>query len=361
MGLSVKLLYRLCSAGMMLRNVKVTGRGTAHNYPKMILTYLLILDYWRTTGYMAVDMMRAGMPIVNEALGEGTFSLLGKAVLGDSCKSDFQHMRKLYQMLPIYRDVKDDIQEQQGRNNTFNWHHTIATNDQAVVLTGVFFNRLIRGVCDGTYRSYDGDPECYLSQRHASQHLTEDYVALVYNENVVDDLDVMFTSISRSTRSNFMQGNDDIWEISSGDSSASEDDTKVSDIYGDDAGEDQVFGAPWVGCQIGRLAVSSANFPGTGHGIAVYHIESVNPLVDEEKDEYRSFMGRQLHCTVMNSSASCVRSGVWTRHRNVLPSEQVFDWEVIIYFDALTDNKLPEDVALIIEEHASQQRVFETI
>ena len=86
LSFSVQMLYRLFVASSMLRQMKIKGKGTAHNYPKMILTQLLILEYWRKTGYYACDMMAANTSIVNEELGEATFSLLSRAVLGDSCR-----------------------------------------------------------------------------------------------------------------------------------------------------------------------------------------------------------------------------------------------------------------------------------
>ena len=136
---SVQMLYRLYVASSMLRHMKIKGRGTAHNYPKMELTQLLILEYWRKVGYYAGDMMEANMSIANEELGEATFSLLGRAVLGDSCRSDFQYMRGVYKLLPIYREVKNDLSTQQGKKDTINWHHRIKEDDEAVLSTRVFF------------------------------------------------------------------------------------------------------------------------------------------------------------------------------------------------------------------------------
>ena len=129
LSFSVQMLYRLFVASTMLRQMKIKGRGTAHNYPKMILAQLLILEYWRQSDYYAVQLMMANTSIVNEELGEATFSLLARAVLGDSCRSDFQHMRKLFKLIPIYREIKDDLSDQQGKKNSINWHHRIHADD----------------------------------------------------------------------------------------------------------------------------------------------------------------------------------------------------------------------------------------
>ena len=114
LSFTVQMLYRLYVVSAMLRQMKIKGRGTAHNYPKMQLTQLLILEYWRMADYYALDLMKANTSIINEELGEATFSLLGRAVLGDSCRSDFEYMRGVYKLIPLYREVKDDLSIQQA-------------------------------------------------------------------------------------------------------------------------------------------------------------------------------------------------------------------------------------------------------
>ena len=90
--LLVTSLYRLCLVCTMLRRVKVKGRGTAHNYPRIQLSYLLILEHWRVNNYVALKMIRSNSAIVNEELGEASFSLLGNVMLGDNLKSKFDHI-----------------------------------------------------------------------------------------------------------------------------------------------------------------------------------------------------------------------------------------------------------------------------
>ena len=53
--------------------------------------------------------MKENMHMYNEELGEISFSVLARCVLGDNHKSDLQHMRSLYKLLPVYRDTKDQL------------------------------------------------------------------------------------------------------------------------------------------------------------------------------------------------------------------------------------------------------------
>jgi hypothetical protein len=92
----------------MMRQMKIPRRGKAHDYPKMILAQLLILEYWKSINHVTVDLMKHNMSLVNEELGEISFGMLAQSVLGDSLRSDLEHMQKMFALLPIYRDVKRD-------------------------------------------------------------------------------------------------------------------------------------------------------------------------------------------------------------------------------------------------------------
>jgi hypothetical protein len=363
LSFSVQMLYRLFVASSMLRQMKIKGKGTAHNYPKMQLTQLLIIEYWRKTGYYACDLMAANTSIVNEELGEATFSLLGRAVLGDSCRSDFQYMRGVYKLIPIYREVKDDLSEQQGKKNTINWHHCIDDDDEAVASTSVFFNRLIRGVRGNWYRSYNGLPECFMSHAKAQDNLTTEYLGLVYQPQLVQNtLQDVLVNIKRTLHCTFLSDHHDIWPLQEVDGSSEDEDCPFEgDADCTVTDDDQVWGAPWRECKEGIYAVSRSEFPSKQLGISLYLVVSVDVDGKEEDEEYRSFQGRQLTCSIDNCTPECVRDGTWKMHRStgLTQTETVFDWEVISYFSHLNrDNHIPHDICARIEEHGTRERLF---
>lgn len=359
------MLYRLYTASSMLRQMKITGRGTAHNYPKMQLTQLLILEYWRKSGYYACDMMAANTSIINEELGEATFSLLGRAVLGDTCRSDFQYMRGVYKLISTYRDVKDDVSVQQGKKDTINWHHRINDDDEAVLSTKVFFNRLIRGVKDNSYRSYNGYPDSFASQLKAQSNLTEEYLGIVYQpEQVRNSLQDVLVMIKRNLNSTFLSQNPDVWppyEVGVSESEDDIDSNLVDEAENARSDDDQLLGAPWRLCTEGWCAVSRCEFPGGGLGIALYLIVSVNADGKEEDDQFYSFRGRQFTCSIDNCKPQCLRDGLWKMHRStgLTNTEKVFDWEVISYFPTLNANhRIPSEVCTAIEDHGRHQELF---
>lgn len=360
---SVGHLYMMCLASAMLRNVKVKGRGMAHNYPRMQLANLLIIEHWRVNNYVGVCMMRDNMSTFNEELGEITFSMLARVVLGDSARSDFEHMRKMYSLVPLYREVKSSIMGDTGRKGSLNWRHEIKEQDENVLSVGMFFRGLIRGVVAGTYRSYNGNKECYKSQAQGLENLTTDHSAPVYQANIIEKFPEMFTQIRGALCGNFLGPYSDLWpEAKMGDESDLDDlDNSMQSVHLEDESDaDQPFGAPWRGCRVGHFAVGTCDFPESGLGLAVYQIVSVNEVKVVEGEVDRSFMGTQLQCSVPNTSSSCVH-GSWRKDNRHKP-ERVCDWEIVVYFQSLLPApsfRMPEHAVNCIEEHAASVLVFE--
>lgn len=361
---SVGHLYMMCLACAMLRNVKVKGRGTAHNYPLMQLTNLLIIEHWRRRNYVGVSMMRDNMSIFNEELGEITFSMLARVVLGDSARSDFEHMRKMYSMVPLYREVKSSIMGDTGREDSINWRHDIKEQDENVLTVGMFFRQLIRGVVANTYRSYNGTKDCYKSLEKGLANLTTDYSAPVYQADVIHKFPDMFQCIRGAVRGDFLKPHVDLWpeaehalqdDLNNSMQSLSFDEDGAADVD-----DDQVYGAPWKGCRTGHFAVGTCDFPEDGLGIAVYHINSINEVNVVDGEVERSFMGTQLQCSVPNTSPMCVYAD-WKKDRRH-KQEMVRDWEILVYFQALLpppSHRMPDDAVRAIEAHSRTVPVFE--
>ena len=144
--MSVRALYRLFIASLLLRNIKIPYKGTAHDYPKMQLSYLLLLEYWRVNKCVPWTMMKGNMNVFNEEYGEISFSILARCVLGDHIKSKFDHTRRLYRMLPAYRSVKQDILEDQKSSGSISWRRVIAVDSDEVTVTKIFFQNVIKQI-----------------------------------------------------------------------------------------------------------------------------------------------------------------------------------------------------------------------
>ena len=210
---SVKALYRLCVACCMLHNCKNSGTRRAHQYPKIMLSFMLVLQHWRETDYCGYRMMLHNMGIYNEELGELTFAILARSVLGDHTRDDFDHMDRLFKLLPVYRDVKSDVVADNRASNSLNWRHKIKKDGEEVKTTELFFKQAIRQMVNNTFTSYDGSAKGYSDALNGAQHRVKPINPAVYMRKV--DLqayiDRTFDLIKDDMKTNFLYPYKHIW------------------------------------------------------------------------------------------------------------------------------------------------------
>ena len=307
-------------------------------------------------------MMKDDMCIVNEEYGELTYSILSRLVLGDHIKSDFEHMNKMFSMIPMYTGIRDDIFSDFGKAGSLNWRHVIKPEDECVAHAVVFFKRLIREVVDDTYKSYNGKPDSFKNAKKASENLTTEHIPLVYDPRVVDTIIPMFDSIRKKLSCPYLTKPDvkDIWPEAVGgvnhDLDMSDDSDAESELS---LGDDQEWGAPWRQCKPDKLAVTACDFPVDGLGIGVYKVSVVHPPVVTEDEVVRMFEGRQLQCNLKNTRKECI-NGLWKTSNIRTKDEQVLDWEVIIYFEKLLPTgHLPPKVLEKLKMHMKENPLFQ--
>jgi hypothetical protein len=362
LSVSIKHLYRLFIASCMLRAIKVKRTGMAHNYPLMMLANLLILDYWRHNRHVAIMMMRHHMCIVNEEMGEITFGMLARLVLGDSLKSDFEHMHKMYSLIPAFRAVKQDVRADSDRKTSLNWKHKIAPDDHTVVLVGVHFKRVIRNILNGTYRSYDGTPACYKSAAASAEHLTSDFSAPVYDPDISSALPGMFKLIQTRLDGSFLEPVSDIWPEGKSDAEVSQSDEDLEsaeDLEQEPASDgEQEWGAEWKECVIGHYAVGRVDLGDDGPGIEVYKILSKQGSESKaEAGVARSFEGTKYTSRIAKNNDHHCLKGPWDVSQD---REQVLDWSVIVYFHKLLrSGKLPVSAVQVIQEQCADNQIFQ--
>lgn len=124
--------------------------------------------------------MLENMSVFNEELGELTFSILARSTLGDHTKDDFDHMDRLFRLLPVYRDVKSDVVTDNSTSNSLNWRHKINKDGEEVKTTELFFKSAIRQMVNNTYTSYDGKAKSYSNSLLGAQHKVQPINPAVY-------------------------------------------------------------------------------------------------------------------------------------------------------------------------------------
>lgn len=362
---SVQHLKRLWLVCTMLRRVKLPFRGTAHDYPKMILAQLLILQYWISIDHVTVDLMKHNMSHFNEEMGEISFSMLAQSVLGDSLRSDLEHMQKMFALLPIYRDVKRDLQLDAKKKNSISGRYQIKESNEDVLLVGSFFRRTIRNIVENKHSSYDGSPASYKNVASAAENTSDEVLPEVFDPAVCDLLPELLVKLEKGVNGTFLQKHPDLWpeaeqkNESELDSSMADLNVSMNSYQSRSSDGVPVYGAPWEGCQPGMMALATCDFAGSGLGIAVYRIVEVNPDQFVDGELVRSFLGNQLRCNKSNVDQACLRRGRWERVGS--NNEEVMDWEIACFFAELTDaRKLRSEQVAVVEELMLSKSVFQS-
>ena len=198
----------------MLHNVKIPGsKRQGHNYPKIQLAHLLIMQYWNKYDSCATRMMTDNMGIYNEEFGEITFSMLAKCTIGDTIKDDFDYMNKMYTLLPILRDLKDDILDDSNVSDKLSWRHVIDEQGEEVLTCSVFFKRIIRQICSGTFKAYNPSGYVYKNSITSISEMQTSSLPLVWmdNDNIESYINDLYGKIYKDVSTFFLHQHVDIW------------------------------------------------------------------------------------------------------------------------------------------------------
>ena len=194
----------------------------------------------------------------------------------------------------------------------------------------------------------------------------------MYDPHVLQIIPHMFKSISdKLHNSTFLQDHGDIWtEVHY---PAGDDNQPPVDMLSDGGPTGEVteeeeplvynYVNAWHHCIIGNHAVTLAEWQGsngiTKSGICVYRVLSIDE--DEVKDgdfTYNSFQGVELFCTQRQYSPGCVGAPWHVPNKRDRTLTQVMSYEVVLYFEGLTQNKLPTIVGDELQIAARTDRVF---
>ena len=370
-------LYRLFFASLMLRNAKSVHWGTAHNYPKLILANLLILAHWTKTNYVAKQMMEKNISCVNEELGEMSFSILSRSVLGDHHKADIVHMNDMYSLLPMYRHIDQDINSDVNSSTSLSWRHKIDPDGPEVRAVTLFFRQKIDEASWQHFKTYDGSLASFKSRVDAAAHLTQSVSPLVWMEYVLMDVPAVFKQVQVDVTGYWLYKFTNIWTVGrendtvlqetlSHRNSDSDDESDEHTLAGstDSAIDESVqWGADWDDCKVGCFALSRAVWHDDAlrrdlNGVCLYKVKRINAEVelDESTDHvYHSFMGREYRCSKRQTDYRQVvyQDAKWWTPAGIVPNQKVMSYDVIAYFPRLGPlGVLPPEVLDILKEQS---------
>jgi hypothetical protein len=136
-----------------------------------------------------------------------------RCVVGDSRKDDFDHMNKIYSLLQLFRDIRNDVFDDHRMPTSLSWRHQIKVDGDEVQTSTVFFNRAIRQIVRGTFRSYDGTAASFKNavsgSARSDQYPTE--VVHLSKNDMVEHLKETFALIETGMDCHFLAQCPEIW------------------------------------------------------------------------------------------------------------------------------------------------------
>jgi hypothetical protein len=161
----------------LMRTIKLLillARGRGNTYVRACILQCLILLYQRKHNTVAWRMFMANMSVFNEEAGEMSFSMLGRAMVGDTIVRKFEHLDKLYKLIHMYRTVESDLyMDGRGFEKNRNWRKKIPQDCETITTVIAFFHTMFRQIKQGKFKVYDGTGASYKSADHARQNLVE--------------------------------------------------------------------------------------------------------------------------------------------------------------------------------------------
>ena len=111
----------------------------------MLLNYA-ILQHLQRTKNPIINVLKDSLGVVNEHAGEVSFSVLARLVIGDTQKHKTKHMSEMYSLVPLFREVTTDFEEDIMVSKGKNGHKRVFKDGEQVQTHRVFFKVWFKGV-----------------------------------------------------------------------------------------------------------------------------------------------------------------------------------------------------------------------
>ena len=146
-----------------------------NTYSRSIMMQLLNMLYQRHHNLPSWQMFMRSTAVFNEEVGEHSFSILSRIVLGDTIKCSFSHMNKLYALVNAYRANIEDMTSDQYRRLRPNKGYDLRKKTLRDAIEA-FVHSLIQNVRANTSTVYTGakkkDNPAYVGAAQALLHRT---------------------------------------------------------------------------------------------------------------------------------------------------------------------------------------------
>lgn len=149
-----KLVPALPSMRRLIRVLTMLG---CQEYVKCMLLNYAILQHLQRTNNPIIKVLKDSLGVVNEHAGEVSFSVLARLVIGDTQKHKATYMSEMYGLIPLFREVTTDFEEDLMVSKGKNGHKRIFRDGEQVQTHRVFFKVWFKSVMAKHKFMYDDD------------------------------------------------------------------------------------------------------------------------------------------------------------------------------------------------------------
>ena len=208
--LGLRAMVRLLNLLIML------ARGKGHAYIRAMILHLLVVFRDRRLDMPAWQIASHGLSAYNEEAGELSFSVLGRACLGDTKRSDFDHLSKLYRLFNVYRSVEDEVgADVDSQRNMTSWRKIIKNDGPEVTATTEFVRAHLRQIRDGQLFVYNNTAKSFKDRAVAIQHLKRirhrELTLWMKQEDMSSHFDGHINKMEELLRTDWGSAHSDIW------------------------------------------------------------------------------------------------------------------------------------------------------
>ena len=130
----------------MRRLIRVLTMLGCHEYVKCMLLNYAILQHLQRTKNPIINVLKDSLGVVNEHAGEVSFSVLARLVIGDTQKHKATYMSEMYSLVPLFREVTTDFEEDLMVSQGKNGHKRVFRDGEQVQTHRVFFKVWFKSV-----------------------------------------------------------------------------------------------------------------------------------------------------------------------------------------------------------------------
>jgi hypothetical protein len=212
-------LYRHHSVLMLKVLVLLTkqsGNSTLRrtdDYTRMLFLNLSLMRSHRHRQTLLWKMLKGNIGAFNEESGETSFSVLSRCTLGDTTKTKFEHLDKMYRLLGVHRQMNMDVEVDIPIANFHNGRYTFKENNPSVPAVNAFIHSRMRQIRNNVFSYYSGSRKSFQNHTTTARvdYLITTAFPVIYKDSIAAELDSLSSWLRENMLVHFIEPFVEFW------------------------------------------------------------------------------------------------------------------------------------------------------